>query len=140
MDLVSLTVNNKVPMEIILLIYFEIESTVMGFHVYQNNWKPAIGEVLKTCMESQKEIDKYAVAVVDNEDNVIGLLSKGKSGKYTKTIFYFLKTDPLNICHVKITGYAVNLGDNKRMIILCLLQFTGNCKMINILQELICKL
>ena len=80
------------------------------------------------------------MAVVDNESNVIGHLPKWKSGKYAKTIFYFLKTDPWNICRVKITGKAVNLGDNKGMRIPCLLQFTGNCKMMNILQELICKL
>ena len=135
-----MVVNSKEPMEVILLTYFEIESTVMGFHVYRNNREPVIGEVLKTCMEPQNEVDKCAAAVVDNESNVIGHLPKGKSGKYAKTIFYFLKTDPFNICHVKITGKAVNLGDNKRMKIPCLLQFTGNCKMMNILQELICKL
>ena len=32
MDLVSMVVNDKEPMKIILLIYFEIKSTVMGFH------------------------------------------------------------------------------------------------------------
>ena len=66
------------------------------------------------------------MTVVDNENNVIGHLPKGKSGKYVKTIFYFLKNDPLNICQVKITGKAVNLGDNKGMRISCLLQFTEN--------------
>ena len=139
MDLVSMVINNKEPMKIILLTYFEIESTVMGFHVYRNNRQTVIGEVLKTCMEPQEEVEKYAAAVVDNENNVTGHLPKGKSGEYAETIFYFLKTDPLNICHVKITGKAVNLGDNKRMRIPCLLQFAGNCKMLGILQELICK-
>ena len=91
-------------------------------------------------MESQNEVDKHAVAVVNNENNVIGHLPKEKCGKFAKTIFYFLKTDPLNICHVKSAGKALNLGDNKRMRIPCLLQFTGNCKMMNILEELICKL
>ena len=90
MDLVLMVVNNKEPMEIILLTYFEIESTVKGFHVYRNSWEPVIGDVLETCMEPQNEVDKYAVAVVDNENNVIGHLSKGKGGKYPKTIFYFL--------------------------------------------------
>ena len=137
MDLVSIVVNNKEPMEIILLTYFEIESTVMGFRVYQSNWELVVREVLKACMEPQNEVDKYAVAVVGNENNVIGHLPKGKSGKYAKRIFYFLKTDSLNICPVKITGKAVNLGDNKWMRISCLLQLTGNCKMMNILQELI---
>ena len=140
MDLVSMVVNNKESMEIILLVYFEIESTVIGFHVYRNNWEPVIGEVSKARMEPQNEVNKYAVAVVDNENNVIGHLPKGKSGKYAKKIFYFLKTDLLSICLVNITEQAVNLGDNKGMKIPCLLQFTGNCKMMNILQDLICKL
>ena len=91
-------------------------------------------------MEPQNEVDKYAVAVVDNENNVIGHLPKEKSERYEKTIFYFLMSDPLNICHVKITGKVVNLGNNKGRRISCLLQFTGNCKMMNILQELISKL
>ena len=127
-------------MEIILLTYFKIEQTVTRFYVYRNNWEPFIGDVLKTCMEPQNEVDKYAVNVVDNENNFTGHLPKGKSEKYAKTIFYFLKTDTSNIFPVIITGKAVNLGDNKGMRISCLLQFTGNCKMMNILQELVCKL
>ena len=74
----------------------------MGFHVYRNNWEPVPGEVLKTCMEPQNKVDKYAVAVVNNENNVIGHLSKGKSGKYVKIIFYFLKTDLMNICTIAL--------------------------------------
>ena len=107
--------SNKEPMEIILLTYFEIELTVRGFRVYQNNWEPVIGEVLKTCIRPQKEVDIYAVAVVDNENNVIGHLPKVKSGKYGKAIFYFLKTDTLHISHVKTTRKAVNLEDDKGM-------------------------
>ena len=53
-------------------------------------------------MEPQNELDKYAVAVVDSESNIIGHLPKGKSGKYTKVIFYFFRSDPLTICYVKI--------------------------------------
>ena len=108
-------------MEIILVTYFDIESKVMGFHVYQNNWEPVTGEVLKMRMELQNEVDKYAVTVFDNENNVISHLSKGKNGKYAKTIFYFLKTDPLNICHIKLVRKTINLGENKGMRIPCLL-------------------
>ena len=53
---------------------------------------------LRTCVEPQREVDKYAVAIADNENNIIGHLSNGKSGKYVKTIFYFLRSDTLNIC------------------------------------------
>ena len=91
-------------------------------------------------MEPQNEVNNYAVVVIDNENNVIGHLSKVKSEKYAKIIFYFLKIDPLNICHVKIIRNTVNLGENKRNRIPCLLQFTGDCTIMNILQELIFKL
>ena len=73
-------------------------------------------------MEPKNEVNKYAVAVFDNEKNVIDHL------RNKKTIFYFLKTNPLNICHVKITRKAVNLRGNKGIRKLCLLQFTGTCK------------
>ena len=82
-------------------------------------------------MEPQIEVDKYAVAVVDNEKNVIGHLPKGKKGKYAKTIFFFLKTEPLNNCHFKITGKAVNLVDSKGMRTPCLLQFTVSRRFLN---------
>ena len=132
--------NIEKPMEIILLTCYEIESTVMGYHVYRNSWKPIIGEVLNTCNEPQNEVDKYAVAVLDSDNTAVGHLPKGKSGKYAKTIFYFLRSDPLNNCCVKITGKAVNLGDDMGMRIPCLLQFTGNRQMIILLQELMNKI
>ena len=77
-DLVSMVVNNKESMEIIRLTYLEIDSTVMEFHVYQNNWEPMIGEVLKTCMEPQNKVDKYAVAVVIRRTMLLVIYQKGK--------------------------------------------------------------
>ena len=73
----------------------------MGFHVYRNKWKPVIGEVLKRCMEPQNEVDKYPVAVIFH-CICFGHLPKGKSEKYAKTIFYFLKTDPLTFATLKL--------------------------------------
>ena len=140
MDLVSMVANYEEPMEITLLTYHEMKSTVMGFHVYQNKWEPAIGEILNTRMEPQNEVDKYAVAVLDKEKSVIGHLPKGASGKYAKTIFYSLRNDSVNVCKVKVTGNAVNLSDNKSMRISCVLQLTGNSQMASLLKEIICKL
>ena len=77
-DLVSMVVNNKESMEVIRLTYLEIDSTVMEFHVYQNNWEPMIGEVLKTCMEPQNKVDKYAVAVVIRRTMLLVIYQKGK--------------------------------------------------------------
>ena len=36
-------------------------------------------------MEPQNEVDKYTMAVVDKENNIIGHLPKGKSVKYTSS-------------------------------------------------------
>ena len=108
--------------------------------MYRNNWEPVIGEVLKTCMESQNEVHKYAVAVVDNENNIHWLFTKRKKWKICENTILLFESDPLNICYVKITGNAVNFGDDKGMRSPCLLQFTENCKMMKILQELINKL
>ena len=74
------------------------------------------------------------------EKSVIGHLPKWTSGKYAKTIFYFLRNDSVNVCNVKVTGKAVNLGDDKDMRIPCVLQFTGNSQMVLFLKEIICKL
>ena len=40
-------------------------------------------------MESQNEVDKYTVAVVDNENNAIGHLPKGKRGSMPRQYFTF---------------------------------------------------
>ena len=63
MNHVSMIINEKQPIEIILLKYFETNSTVMGFHKYQSKWDPFIDEILEARMEPANEIDKYAVAV-----------------------------------------------------------------------------
>ena len=85
------------------------------------------------------EVDEYAVAVRDKEKSVIGHLPKGTSGKYAKTIFYFLRNDSVNVCKVKVTG-KVNLGDDKGMRIPSVLQLTGNSQIVSLLKEIICKL
>ena len=40
-------------------------------------------------MEPQSGVDKYAVAVVDNENNIIGHLPNMRSGKYGKRYLTF---------------------------------------------------
>ena len=90
MDLVSVVVNNKEPMKIIPLTNVETESAVMGFHVYRNNWRPVNEEVLKACIEPQNKVNKYAVAVVDNENNTQeSLYQQGKAENMQKQYFCF---------------------------------------------------
>ena len=124
-------------MTIILVKEFEVDSTVMGFHVYRKNWNPKVGDVYNTRMEPENKEDKYAVAVFDKEGRVVGHIPKGKSGKYAKTVFFYLRSNALNLCSVKVTGRAVTFGDFKGMRVPCRLAFGGNGCMINLLKGLL---
>ena len=82
------------------------------------------------------KIDKYVVAVYKIEETV-GHLPKGKTEKFAIMIFYFLKSETLCSCRVKVTGKRNNLGDNKGMRIPCLLQFLGPNANVKILEKLL---
>ena len=100
---------------------------------------PKVGEILDTRMEPENREDKYAVAVIDRESSIVGHLPKGTSGKYAKTVFFFLQSDALNICSVEVTAKAVNLGDGKGMRVLRKLIFRGNTTTVKLLKDIICK-
>ena len=85
------------------LIAFEIESFVKGYHAYLYEWTPKVGEVLETKMEPTNIVDKYAVCVL-YRNRVVGHLKRGRTGRFAKTIFYFLRADRHNSCKVTIEG------------------------------------
>ena len=43
---------------------FETDSSVHGYHVYQDNWTPVIGERLNCEREEENPRDRYAVAAM----------------------------------------------------------------------------
>ena len=49
-------------------------------------------EILEVKMEPTSKMGKFSVAVMKNK-NIIGHLSLGKSGSFSKTLFYFLKCE-----------------------------------------------
>ena len=69
------------------------------------------------------------------ENKIVGHLPLGKSGKFAKTIFYFLRADELSSCKIVVTGKPVNLGDGEGMQVPCKLVFTGIEKCIDILKR-----
>ena len=90
MDLVSMVVNNKEPMKIILLTYFEIESTDIEFDMYRKNCEPVIGEVLKRCIWSYrtKSISmQWRLLIMKTV--LFVLYQKGKVEKMRKYYFTF---------------------------------------------------
>ena len=60
-----------------------------------NDWTSILGKNLSKRPEPENKIDKYVVAVT-KDTRVIGYLKKGKTGRYAKTIFYFLQANRLN--------------------------------------------
>ena len=125
---------------IIRLIQYEINAFVMGYHVYKNNWTPSVGDEFQSFMKSTNIMDKYAVAVKKDDGEVIGHLPLGRSGKFAKTVFYFLKADKSHGCTITVTGKAISAGDGLGMKVPCKLFFIAEKKFIDILQEKLAKL
>ena len=95
----------------------------MGYHVYKKNWTPSIVDELQGFMEPTNKLDKYAVAIKGKEGDVIGHLPLGKSGKFAKTVFYFLKSDNNHHCRITVTGKATDPGGRLGMKVACQLSF-----------------
>ena len=119
---------------------YEIDSFIMGYHVYKADWTPFVGEKLTGVMESTNLMDKYAVAVKRSDESVVGHLPLGKSGKSAKAIFYFLKANEKHSWVINVLGKAINAGDGLGMKVPCRLLFFAEEKYINVLKEKLCTL
>ena len=126
--------NLDQPIPIIILTEYSTQSFVMGYHDYKNYWKPEIGQQLETEMQPKNPMDMFAVCVC-REGKVVGHLMKGVTGRYAKTIFYFLQADRNHQCHVEIIGRAVNKGDGKGMKVPCKLHIVGRQNFIKLLEK-----
>ena len=115
---------------------YESEAFVMGHHVYKQTWMPFVGEKLDAAMQRSNIKDKYAVAIFQRGRNkVIGHLPLGKSGKFGKTIFYFLIAAKEIRCQIIVLGKVVNKNDGLGMKLPSRLIFTAEEKYIEILKE-----
>ena len=74
---------------------------------------------------------------MENCGAVVGHLSKGKTGRFAKTISFFLRVSNLHYCRVEVTGKRVNLGDGQGLQIPCTLHFTGEAKYIDKLKDIL---
>ena len=72
---------------------------------------------------------------VKKNNYVVGHLTLACSGKFAKTIFYFLRADEWSECKVIATGKQVNRGDGDGMQVPCLLKFYGQKSLIGILKQ-----
>lgn len=121
---------------IVLLKEYVLSSHIKGYHAYMDIWLPKIGEFLDTRREPENEFDKYAIAVMQN-NVVVGHLTKGRTGRFAKTVSFFLQASEDNKCKVEVIGKRVNLGDKEGLQIPCKLHFTGTCKFIDKLKRIL---
>ena len=91
----------------------------MGYYEYQKKWNVVIGEVLEA-MEQTNGMDKYAVAFCKNGD-IVGQFPKENTGIFAKLIFYFLNSEMLCTCKIKVAGKRTHFGDHNGLSIPCLL-------------------
>ena len=125
---------------IVLIRSYEIDSSIMGYHVCQTSWIPVVGERFTGVTESNNLMDKYAVAVTRSDESIVGHLPLEKSGKSAKTIFYFLNANKRHSCVIKVVGKAINGGDGLGMKVPCHLLFFAKEKYVNVLKEKFCAL
>ena len=84
-------------------------------------------------------MDKFAVCLKTNE-KVVGHLKKGTSGRFAKTIFYFLRSDAHSSAWAKVTGKWSNLGDGEGMQVSCKLSLSGQPKFVSLLRKELMKM
>jgi len=92
------------------------------------------GQALEAVPELKSVVDKYAVCVMLG-DEIVGHLKKGRTGRFAKTVFYFLRADEKCSCTAIVKGKAVNLGDGEGMQVPCILHFKGTNKFIDVLRQ-----
>ena len=111
-ELCGVKLSSSYEISQLITIEFETESVIKGYHAYMNDWTPILGENLSTRSEPENEIDKYAVAIT-KDARVIGHLKKGKTGRYAKTVFYFLRANLMNTISITVTGKGLMLEMGK---------------------------
>ena len=104
--------------------FIELSSHITGYHEYQAEWVPTVGEILLGEREPDNFEDHHAVCV-RKDGRVVGHLERGVSGRFAQLIFFFLRADRNARCTVTITGQPVNLGDMLGMKVPCKIVLTG---------------
>ena len=75
--------------------------------------------------------DTYAMVVL-KDTPALGHLSNGKTGRYAKSVLYFLRGNPMNTASITVTEKKVNFGDTQGLQILCTILFMKEEKYIEL--------
>ena len=90
-------------------------------------------EFLEARLERENEFEKHAAAD-ESCDTVVGNLSKGKIGRFAKTISFFLRATNENSGKVHVTWKRF---EREWLQIPCNLHFTGDTKYIDKLKNIL---
>lgn len=83
-----------------------------------------MNDKMAVLMELHNVVDKYA-AYLKKENVVVDHLLLRNTGKFPKTIFYFLHADQYVTCEAIIAGKSINLGNRDGMQVPCNIRITG---------------
>ena len=111
-ELCDVKLSSSYEIPFVTIKEFETESVIKGYHAYMNDWTPTLGENVSLRPEPANETDEYAVAVT-TDARVIGHLKKGKTGRYAKTDFYFLRANPMNAARITVTRKSDSFGNRQ---------------------------
>ena len=75
MEMENLAKNIDLLIPIIKEKEYQIESFVMGYHMYRNIWSPKEKDILNTQIEPSNVMDRFAV-VIKNNTTTVGHLPK----------------------------------------------------------------
>lgn len=114
--------------------FIELQSHITGYHIYQEEWVPTVGESLRAEREPDNVEDLHAVCVRKN-GRIVGHLERGVSGRFAQLIFFFLRAHQTSRCTVTVTGPPVNLGDMMGMKVPCKIRLTGRQQLMEILES-----
>ena len=85
-------------------------------------------------MEPDNLMDKFAVCVKINE-KIMGHLKKGSSGRFAKTIFYFLRSDAYSSAWAKVVVKGVIFAMEGECKVPCKLSLSGQPKFLSLLRK-----
>ena len=123
----------------IVLKEFEIDTYVKGHLIYKVIWTPEIGESLDAQIEPNNPADKRVV-YKRKSGKVVGHLTTGSTGRFAKTLFFYLKGDPYSKAKTITSERRCNLGDGEGLQGSWKLKSAGQRKFIDLLQDELIKL
>ena len=85
-------------------------------------------------MVPDNRLGKLAVCAKINE-KIVEHLKKGTSGRFAKTIFYFLRSDAYSSAWAKVTGKRCNLVDGEGIPVPSKLSLSGHPKFVSLLRK-----